>query len=339
MTANSFIKNQILGGVGIITLDRPQALNALNWDMVTAIHEVLDAWEDLIIKAVVIRSSNPKFFCSGGDIKRIQQLVLQEKADLGEGFFSTEYMLNKRIANYPVPVISLISGLCLGGGLGLSVHGQFRVVTETAKMAMPETAIGFFPDVGASYFLPRLPGAIGMYLGLTGQRMDYRDALYCGLATHYMSSESIGGLVDFLNDSRDQPVAQVISSACVLPASSYGHLAKHRSEIDWCFGAGTLSEIETRLQVVNSDWSQKVSSLLHFASPQSLETTYAMIHQGSELSLEDCLNLEFRVASALIRSDDFVEGVRAALVDKDGTPVWSPRVWAPLSQLLDSTRS
>ncbi|MFI1488290.1 enoyl-CoA hydratase/isomerase family protein [Streptomyces sp. NPDC020747] len=178
-------------GVGRILLNRPKALNALTTDMVVAIDGALAGWERTSLSAVVLASTSTKAFCAGGDIRTIREHSLAGDAEASERFFASEYRLNARIAEYPVPVVSLIDGLCMGGGLGLSVHGSFRVVTEGAVLAMPETGIGFFPDVGASYFLPRLPGAIGMYLGLTGHRLDAADALYTGLATHFVPRDGL----------------------------------------------------------------------------------------------------------------------------------------------------
>lgn len=339
MTEQPLLKTELKDRVGVITLNRPGALNALNADMVAALHGALDAWEDLQLDAVVINSSNSRSFCAGGDIKKIRELVLRGDGSDGDAFFATEYEFNHRLATYPAPVVSLIEGLCLGGGLGLSAHGRFRVVTETAVMAMPETAIGFFPDVGATHFLSRLPGAIGMYLGLTGHRMDYRDALYCGLATHFVPAERLGDLVELLEEAAGRPVAQVIADGCTRPPDTGGHLSEHRAEIDWCFGAGSLDGIRQRLLAQDNDWSRSVCHLLRGASPQSLETTYGLLSLGSQLSLQQGLAVELHLAGIVIRSDDFAEGVRAALVDKDRNPVWSSDPAMPFTHLRESVTS
>ncbi|NEB04193.1 enoyl-CoA hydratase/isomerase family protein [Streptomyces sp. SID13726] len=309
-------------GVGRILLNRPTALNALTTDMIAAIDRALTAWEGTPLSAVVFASTNTKAFCAGGDIRTVREHSLAGNAEASERFFATEYRLNARIAEYPVPVVSLIDGLCMGGGLGLSVHGSFRVVTENAVLAMPETGIGFFPDVGSSYFLPRLPGAIGMYLGLTGHRLDAADALYTGLATHFVPGDKLDLVGDTLSDNPGDPVDVVLNRLADPSPVADSRLAKARGDVDWAFGAPTLGEIEKRLHHLDTPWAADTLDTLQAASPQSLKITHALLARGRQYTLRECLNIELALTRTIIRTPDFLEGVRAALVDKDRAPAW-----------------
>ncbi|MFD8001683.1 enoyl-CoA hydratase/isomerase family protein [Streptomyces mirabilis] len=309
-------------GVGRILLNRPKALNALTTGMVAAIDRALAAWEHTPLSAVVLASTTTKAFCAGGDIRTIREHSLAGDAEASERFFASEYRLNARIAEYPVPVVSLIDGLCMGGGLGLSVHGTFRVVTERAVLAMPETGIGFFPDVGASFFLSRLPGAIGMYLGLTGHRLDAADALYTGLATHFVPADRLDAVGDALADTPGDPVDAVLNRLAGRSPVAESGLAKVRGDVDWAFGAPTLGEIEKRLRHLDTSWAAATLLALESASPQSLEITHALLVRGRQHTLRECLGTELALTRTTIRTPDFLEGVRAALVDKDRSPTW-----------------
>ncbi|MET7655547.1 enoyl-CoA hydratase/isomerase family protein [Streptomyces sp. NPDC005486] len=321
-TAADEVLADVRRGVGRILLNRPKALNALTTDMVAAIDGVLAAWEQTPLSAVVLASTSAKAFCAGGDIRTIREHSLAGDAAASERFFASEYRLNARIAAYPVPVVSLIDGLCMGGGLGLSVHGGFRVVTERAVLAMPETGIGFFPDVGASYFLPRLPGALGMFLGLTGHRLDAADALYTGLATHFVPADGLDAVGDALADHPDEPVDVVLNRLAGRSPVAQSGLAQVRGDVDRVFGAPDLGEIDKRLRHLDTPWAAASSAALETASPQSLEITYALLAGGRQRTLRECLAAELVLTRTTIRTHDFLEGVRAALVDKDRTPRW-----------------
>lgn len=334
MSTNDLISASLNSGIGQMTLNRPETYNALNTPMVTAIHETLEAWKLDPLHAVVFRSGTTKAFCAGGDIKSIRQLSVAGDVREIEDFFAQEYRMNACIAAYPKPVISLINGICMGGGMGIAIHGRFRIVSERAVLAMPETAIGFFPDIGSSYFLPRLPGALGMYLALTGHQMDYRDALYCGLATHYVPSETIEMIPDVLAEKRRVPVSRALAEIGTARPETGGHLAEHRTEIDWCFAAPTVTAIRTRLESVGSHWARSVMEHLTTLSPQSLEITLQLLQWGGQRSLEECLHMELRMTRSVTGSDDFIEGVRAALVDKDRNPAWAKYKSQSLEQLL-----
>lgn len=310
-------------GVGRILLNRPRALNALTTPMVAALDEALAAWESTPLTAVVLASTNPKAFCAGGDMRAIRANVLAGDAEASEDFFATEYRLNARIAEHPVPIVSLIDGIW-GGGLGLSIHGDYRVVTENAILAMPETAIGFFPDIGAGHFLPRLPGAIGMYLGLTGHRLDATDALYTGLATHFVPANRIDELTEALADNAATPIDTTLKGLADNPAPSITHskLAAARADLDRAFAAPTLDGIRQELHALATPWATRTLATLDAHSPQSLEITHALLTAGRNRTLRECLAAELRLTRTTIRSPDFLEGVRAVLVDKDHTPAW-----------------
>lgn len=323
-TGSIGVETTLEGGVGRIVLDRPRALNALNLEMISRIREVLVAWSLLSLKAVTIESSSERAFCAGGDIRQIRQNTLDDRLDASERFFATEYDVNHLLGNYPVPVVALIDGLCLGGGMGLSVHGPFRVVTERASMAMPETAIGFFPDVGASYFLPRLPGAVGTYLGLTGARLDGPEAVQVGLATHLVSSVDIGEIPRLLGGS-EEPVDAVLRRLSITPDRPTD-VVERRRDIDAAFSAPSVTGICERLADAGSPWAEKTLEGLAAVSPQSLEVTLELLLWGRQRTLRGCLDAELGAGRSIVRTDDFIEGVRAALVDKDRAPVWTTRL-------------
>ncbi|WP_225929123.1 enoyl-CoA hydratase/isomerase family protein [Rhodococcus opacus] len=313
----------IQGSVGSIQLNRPRALNALTAEMVADIDGALHAWASEPLTAVVISSTNPKAFCAGGDIRAVQENTVAGDHAASARFFSTEYALNLSLARYQTPLVALIDGICMGGGLGVSVHGAFRIVTENASLAMPETTIGFFPDIGASYFLSRLPGGLGAYLGLTGYRLDAADALYTGLATHFIPSTDIDSVPAHLAATPRVPIDECLRRMAPRTLSADSYLAAHRTSIDRCFLAPTIDEIRRRLCTESSTWATETLELLASKSPQSLEVTSALLARGRQHDLGQCLDAELDVALQMTRTADFVEGVRAALVDKDRAPRWS----------------
>lgn len=332
MTATAEAVNaQILGDIGIITLTRTTALNALTTTMVERISAALEEWQNNGLRAVVLQSASPKAFCAGGDIRAIQEYSLAGDHEASERFFASEYELNARIAEYSVPIVSLIDGICMGGGMGLSVHGQFRVLSGKASMAMPETGIGFFPDVGASYFLPRLPGALGMYLGLTGVRISAADAVYAGLATHLINTNTMGCVPEALAGNPDVPVDRVLRSLNPENSAEDCELARQRTHIDWCFSARTLKGIEERLAAVPGPWASATLDTLGRVSPQSLHLAHELLAWGKQRSLRECLAIELQLTRQVIKTPDFIEGVRAALVDKDRAPAWGPSHFLRLS--------
>ncbi len=305
------------GRIGHLLLNRPRALNALDLDMIRKISEALAAWRnDPAIHAVVIEGAGDRAFCAGGDIRMVRDAALSGDAAAITSFFTEEYAMNAAIAAFPKPYVALIDGFCMGGGIGLSVHGQIRVATEAAQFAMPETAIGLFPDVGATYALPRLPGQIGMYLGLTGARLTGADAVHAGLATHYVSRARLSDLRDALVQDGATAVA---AFAETLPPFT---LASLRPAIDRCFDAPSVDAIVENLTAEGTDWARETRDTLGHMSPSSLRWSFEIIREGATRELEDCLAAELRLVERVTRHPDFAEGVRAMLVDKDRKPKW-----------------
>ena len=315
------------GAVGLITLNRPKALNALNLAMVRAMRTQLDAWAgDPAVGCVVICGAGKRAFCAGGDIRAAAQSG-REGTSYALDFWREEYLLNAAIKHYPKPYLALMHGIAMGGGLGVSVHGTYRVADETSVFAMPETGIGFFPDVGGSYFLPRCPGEIGMYLALTGARVGPADALYAGLATHLMRAEEWPALLDRLAEGRSP--AELLSGS-----TSAAPLAEHRAAIDRIFAAPSVEAILAALDAETDDWSRQTAATIRSKSPTSLKLAFRELREGWKLSFDDCLRMEFRLSSRILAGNDFYEGVRAALIDKDGAPRWRP---ATLAEVSDET--
>jgi enoyl-CoA hydratase len=283
--------------------------------------DALDTWrDDPAVRSVLVVSTSPKAFCAGGDIVAVRAAGADGDEDAVRGYFTAEYALNALIARYPKPYTALIDGYAMGGGLGISVHGSARVVTERAALAMPETAIGFFPDIGASHFLPRLPGAYGWYLGLTGARICGPDAVACGLATHYVPAADLPALREALTGGGAPPDAVLRTFAAPAPARP-----AHAEAVARCFAEPDPARVRARLaaETQEAEWARETLALLDAASPASLAATAGLLRAGAGSTLEECLARELELACVTARSADFQEGVRAALVDKDRRPVWS----------------
>lgn len=307
------------GRVGRIVLNRPRALNALDLEMIRHSARALELWRaDPSVHAVVIEGAGERAFCAGGDIRAVRANVLAGEPQAVESFFSEEYALNRVIAEYPKPYIALIDGICMGGGIGLSVHGAYRVATEHALFAMPETAIGFLPDIGASHMLPRLPGALGIYLGLTGTRLAGADGVHAGLATHFVPRERLAALSAAL--AEDGP-AVLGAHAQPLPPFS---LAPHRAAIDRCFTAPTIPELIRRLEAEGTDFAAETIATLRSMSPSSLFWSLEILARGARSTLAQALETELALTRTVTPHNDFLEGVRAMVVDKDRSPKWQP---------------
>ncbi|EME68978.1 enoyl-CoA hydratase/carnithine racemase [Paramagnetospirillum caucaseum] len=312
------------GHLGRIILDRPKALNALTLDQVHAMHPRLDQWAaDSEIACITIEGAGDKAFCAGGDIKQLYEACKAGDLDYVTAFYRDEYRLNRRIHTSPKPYVALIDGIVMGGGVGVSVHGLYRVATERTLFAMPETGIGFFPDVGGSYFLPRLPGSIGMYLGLTGARLKAADTLHVGVATHYVDSAQLPALVEALSEARD---AAEVKATLDGFASDPGPAAidGKRELIDRCFGKATLAEVIAALEGESDPFAAETLGVLKSKSPHLVAVSFEMIRRGARLTFDECMRMEFRLALALAPAHDFVEGIRALLIDRDNAPAWNP---------------
>ena len=311
------------GAVGLATLNRPQALNAITHGMVGELARALDAWEDdPAITRIVLQGAGGKAFSAGGDIRALYEAGKAGRHDAALAFWRDEYKLNIRIKHYPKPYVSLIDGIVMGGGVGVSLHGAYRVAGDRYRFAMPEVGIGFFPDVGATYALPRLPGATGMYLALTGARVAPDDAGTLGLATHVVPSEAYLGLLDRLADGEE--VERVLSAAS-RPAVP-GPVAREQAVIDAGFWAESVPAILARLDEAaagGSDFARTTATDMRTKAPSSMAIAFEQVRRGRELSFEQAMATEFRIVSRVVREPDFYEGVRAAIIDKDGAPRWA----------------
>lgn len=324
MSATDRIEFWQEGGVGRLHLNRPEALNALSYDMTLALKTKLEAWrDDPSIDMVLIDAEGDRAFCAGGDVRELYESG-RESPDTGRDFWRNEYKLNHLIATYPKPYIALIDGISMGGGVGISSHGSHRIVTERTMLAMPETAIGFMPDVGTSYILSRAPGKTGLYLGMTGARMDAGDAIFAGFADHYIESGQLQRLVELLvaGTLPDEAI-----QTCALP-QPVGFLSTAQDKISTGFGGATVLDcLYTLAEMAEAgdEWAQMTHKLMRQHSPLSIATTFAAINQAEHCeTLGECLAIEYRFAHRVLLLDEFYEGVRAAVVDKDKTPKWSP---------------
>ncbi|XP_011301978.1 3-hydroxyisobutyryl-CoA hydrolase, mitochondrial [Fopius arisanus] len=313
-----------VGESGLITLNRTKALNALNLSMVQKIAPILKKWESSK-SLVVIRGNGDKAFCAGGDVKSLVQGLNEPWGRAAScKFFREEYALNYLIGSLTKPYVALIHGITMGGGVGLSVHGKYRVATDKTVYAMPETAIGLYPDVGGTYVLPRLRGHLGFFLGLTGHRLKGVDVKLAGIATHYVQSLRLQQLTDDLLRSGGKGLEAILHSYEDKTPAEFS-LEKHLDRIDKYFSADTVEEIIERLRNDGDDWAQGIIDNLSKMSPTSLKLTLKALQRGKKKSLLECLKVENRLSNAASRRDsDFYEGVRALLIDKDNKPKWNP---------------
>jgi len=308
------------GAAGTLLMNRPKTLNALDIAMIRGFQAAIDAWTtDEAVRLVVLEGAGGRAFCAGGDVRRIRDLAIAGDAAAIEAFFAEEYAVNRGIARFGKPWVSIIDGVCMGGGIGVSLHGAPRVVTEGAMLAMPETAIALFPDVGTSFNLPRLPGAIGTWLALTGARMRGADALHAGLATHFVKRDQVPALRAALLGGD----AGVVERFAATPPEA--GFAAHRAAIDRCFGTDTVLGILAALAAEGTDWATEQTAILRSMSPTSLCVSLELLRRGAGATLDECLEMELALTRVVVnRHPDFREGVRSVLVDKDGAPRWSP---------------
>ncbi|KAK6310184.1 hypothetical protein J4Q44_G00200650 [Coregonus suidteri] len=328
-----------VGNAGVITLNRPKALNALNMNMIRLIYPQLKKWEtDKETDIVIIKGAGGKAFCAGGDIRAVTEAG-KVGDPLAKNFFREEYILNNTIGTYQKPYVALIDGITMGGGVGLSVHGRFRVATEKTLFAMPETAIGLFPDVGGGYFLPRLQGQLGLFLALTGFRLKGRDVQRAGVASHFVESQKIAALEKELVDLKTpsiEEVSRVLDSyqkRSSLDAEKPFVLEQHIDVIDKLFQSNSVEGIVHNLKTDGSPFAQKQAETLAKMSPTSLKITFKQLQAGGAMSLQEVLVMEYRLSQAcMVKGSDFYEGVRAVLVDKDHSPKWSPSTLKEVSE-------
>lgn len=325
------------GGLGRLTLNRPRAINALDLQMVRALFTTLTEWiDDPDVSTVLIDGSGERGLCAGGDVRAIREAIIDGRPDDALGFFREEYALNALIAEYPKPIVAIADGVTMGGGIGLAGHAAIRIVTERSRLAMPETRIGFTPDVGGSWLLANAPGRLGEYLGLTGAVMDASDAITAGFADRFVPAERLESLVEALQHRADPGTPyELVLLFDETPEA--GPLAQARTWIDDAFSRDTVGEIIARLRELGPQAVQ-TADVLGELSPTSLAVTLAGVRAARErANLREVLAQEFDLAAFLGTRNDIVEGIRAQLVDKDRNPQWSPATIAELDADLGAT--
>jgi enoyl-CoA hydratase len=334
IVAESEVLFERRGAAGIITLNRPQALNAFGLATVLAMRPKLAEWAfDPAVTRVVIQAAGGKAFAAGGDVRSIYDLHKAGRTDEAIDFWREEYQLNSEIKHYPKPYIALIEGICMGGGVGLSLHGRYRVAGDRYLFAMPEVSIGFFPDVGATFALPRLPGRMGTYLALTGARIGPGEGVALGLATHRVPTARFPDLLNALAGGEE--VNGTIAAFTVAPEPN--QFAVHAALIDRAFAAETVEAIlenlerEARGSGENASFAKGQADTIRTKSPTSLKIALEQMLAGPALDFAGCMRAEFRIVNRVARGHDFYEGVRAVLVEKDSKPNWRPASLADVS--------
>jgi enoyl-CoA hydratase len=337
------------GVAGLVTLNRPRALNAVSHAMVRALAQQLGEWEtDLAVTRVIVTARGGRAFSAGGDLRDLYDLGRAGRYEEALGFFHDEYRLNSRIKHYRKPYVALIDGIVMGGGAGISIHGSHRVAGERFVFGMPEVGIGFFPDIGATWFLPRLPGRLGAYCALTGERLNAADATTAGVATHRVASSRFPELIEAL--CGNVPVDAVLGafSEPLSKAATAAQIA-----IDRLFNHERVEDVLAALDAeaagagMDAAFASRMAALIRLKSPTSLKIALAQMRRGPALDFNGCMRTEFRIVSRVMRGQDFYEGVRAVIIDKDQAPRWNPatleavvpaqveQYFAPLASELD----
>lgn len=314
------ILTRVEGSVGLITLNRPKAINSLNQPMVDALGAVLTRWEDDDqVRAVVLSGAGERGLCAGGDVVAVYHSARKDGVEVRK-FWRDEYLLNGQIGRFPKPYVSLMDGIVMGGGVGVSAHGSVRVVTETSKVAMPEVGIGFVPDVGGAFLLSRAPGGLGLHAALTGAPFSGADAIAMGFADHYVPHDELDAFTrSIVADGAESALAR----HCVEPPPS--ELVAQRGWIDSCYAGDTVEDIVAALRGQDSGPAQDAANLIATRSPIAVSVALEAVRRAAKLeTLEDVLVQDYRVSSASARSHDLVEGIRAQIIDKDRNPKWSP---------------
>jgi enoyl-CoA hydratase len=335
MTGDEEILFERRGTAGFITLNRPKALNAVTHNMVRLLAAQLKTWErDASVTRVVISAAGGRAFSAGGDIRALTDLGRAGRFEQMLQFWRDEYALNAMIKRYPKPYVALIDGIVMGGGVGISIHGSHRVAGDKYQFAMPEVGIGFFPDVGATWFLPRLPGELGAYVALTGARLDGADSVVAKVATHRITSARFPELQDALCGAVS---VDALLAAFAEPAGTAA-ISGIRPPIDRLFVGDeveqVLSALDREAQSGGADaaFAAESAATIRQKSPTSLKLALAQVRAGREMTFDECMRMEFRIVSRVIGGHDFYEGVRAVIVDKDNAPRWQPATLAEVSR-------
>ncbi len=321
------VLTRVDGGIGLITLNRPKAINSLNQQMVDALSAVLARWEDDdSVRAVVLSGAGERGLCAGGDVVAIYESARKSGVE-ARRFWRDEYLLNGHIGRYAKPYVALMDGIVMGGGVGVSAHAGVRVVTETSKVGMPEVGIGFIPDVGGAFLLSRAPGALGLHAGLTGAPFSGSDAIALGLADHYIPHAELGAFTQAVVVG---DVQSALAAHAVEPPPS--ELAAQRGWIDHCYAGDTVEDIVAALREHDAGPANDAATLIASRSPIALSVALEALRRAAKLeTLEDVLTQDYRVSSASLSSHDLVEGIRAQLIDKDRNPQWSPAALAAVT--------
>lgn len=319
--------------IGLITLDRVHALNALTLPMILALQQQLQDWqEDSSVHAVVIHAAPGKAFCAGGDVRSLYDGRHTHSQQMK--FFWHEYRLNHFIHQFTKPYIALMDGITMGGGVGISLHGSHPVASDRFTFAMPETGIGFFPDIGASYLLARCPSQFGLYLGLTGNRLNANEAHALGLVKHVIAAEKIQDALTHLIAADLSCDAHRQVDACLQRFAMPAHTAsimQFQSAIDGCFSAADVESVVAMLAKADDDWHRETLNTLRQKAPLSLKITWAQIQKAKSMSMADCVKMDYCLVGHFMNDHDFYEGVRALLVDKDKSPHWQPHSLSQVS--------
>lgn len=311
------------GPLGCLSLNRPRALHALDSGMIETLAAALLDWRaDPAVAVIMLDHAEGRGFCAGGDVAAVRRSVLEDGGHAGRAFFHSEYRLNHLLFGYPKPVVAFMDGVTMGGGVGLAMPARFRIATENTLFAMPEGAIGLFPDVGAGWYLSRLEGRIGPFLALTGARLDGAECLWAGLATHYLPSAALPeAKVRIARAPGD--TAAILDELAVAPPEA--RLTRNAEKIDRFFASDILEDILATLEADDSKWARKELATLRAKSPLTMKVALRQIAQAKALTdFAEEMRIEYRLASRIIMEPDFAEGVRAVLIDKDNTPHWKP---------------
>lgn len=326
----------IQGKIGFILLQRPNALHALTLPMIDMLTSHLLQWhQNPDVHAVIIQAESSKAFCAGGDIRQIYEARNTFAKQLN--FFEREYRLNQLIHDFPKPYIALMNGITMGGGVGISLHGSHRVAGENFMFAMPETGIGFFPDIGASHILAQCPGQYGYYLGLSGDQIPAKDALGLNLVTNMVHGADFSKLVDTLLQADLSQNAHQVVTNCIqtyADTSTTSSLLKKQEGIDACFVADNMDRIMERLSKRKEAWFQDLHQRLTSKSPLSLKVTLQQLRLAKTKSLSACLDMDGRLVRHFLQDHDFYEGVRAAIIDKDKQPRWQPMTLSEVTPMM-----
>lgn len=312
----------VAGHTARIRLNRPGAIHALNTAMCATMLEALEAWRaDIGVEAVLIDHAEGRGFCAGGDIRMLAESGAKDGVE-ARAFFHTEYRMNHKLFTYAKPVVAFMDGITMGGGVGISLPCRYRIATENTRLAMPETGIGLFPDVGGGWYLSRLPGRMGQFLALTGHRLDGAACLALGLATHYLPGASLDGAkARIIADPRS--IDSVLGDLAVTPPDA--KIIAHRADIDRLFASDVLEHVFAALEADTGDWAQAQLKLLRTKSPQTMKVSLRLLHEGEMMhDFADEMRQEYAVGCRVVQRHDFLEGVRAVIIDKDNAPRWNP---------------